>query len=95
MNKKEFPEEKFVTPDQFSMARAKEVLGNECIAVLGYGVQGPAQALNLRDNGFRVVVGQRENTPSWDKAVADGWLPGVSLFPLEEACNPYPHPYVN
>ncbi len=86
MNKEELVPENFVTPNQFSMANAKEVLGNECIAVLGYGVQGPAQALNLRDNGFHVIVGQRENTPSWDKAVEDGWEPGVSLFPLEEAC---------
>lgn len=86
MNKEELVQENFVTPDQFSMAKAKEVLGNECVAVLGYGVQGPAQALNLRDNGFNVVVGQRENTPSWRKAVEDGWKPGVTLFPFEEAC---------
>src|SRR5579872_7410456 len=81
-----FSEEKLVTRDQFSRARAKEVLERECIAILGYGVQGPAQALNLRDNGFHVIVGQRENTPSWQKAVEDGWQPGKTLFSLEEAC---------
>ncbi len=78
--------ENFVTSEQFSLAKAKEALENERIVVLGYGVQGPAQALNLRDNGFQVLVGQRENTPSWDKALEDGWEPGVSLFSLEEAC---------
>ncbi len=78
--------ENYVTTKQFSMAKAKELLAKECIAVLGYGVQGPAQALNLRDNGFHVIVGQREHTASWKKALEDGWVPGVTLFPLEEAC---------
>ena len=78
--------ENFVNANQFSLEKAKEVLGRECIAVLGYGVQGPAQALNLRDNGFRVIVGQRENSASWDKAIEDGWKPGVTLFSLEDAC---------
>ncbi len=64
--------EKVVTRDEFSLAKARETLKNEVIAVLGYGVQGPAQALNLRDNGFNVIVGQREKTASWNKAVADG-----------------------
>lgn len=79
-------EETLVTRDQFSFERAKGVLKNECIAILGYGVQGPAQAMNLKDNGFHVIVGQRENTESWGKAVEDGWVPGKNLFPLEEAC---------
>lgn len=78
--------EKLVTRAEFPLEKAKKVLQKECVAVLGYGVQGPAQALNLKDNGFNVVVGQRENTDSWRKAVADGWVPGVNLFPLEEAC---------
>ena len=56
---------------------------NETIAVLGYGVQGPGQALNLRDNGIRVIVGQREGGKTWDRAVADGFVPGETLFPLE------------
>jgi ketol-acid reductoisomerase len=55
------------------------------VAVLGYGVQGPAQAMNMRDNGINVIVGQRQNSRSWDKAVKDGWVPGETLFTLEEA----------
>ena len=62
-----------------------ESLKGETIAVLGYGVQGPGQALNLRDNGFRVIVGQRSGSPSWDRAVADGWVEGETLFDIEEA----------
>jgi ketol-acid reductoisomerase len=61
------------------------VLANETVAVLGYGVQGPGQALNMRDNGIRVIVGQREGGQSWDKAVSDGFVPGETLFPIEEA----------
>jgi ketol-acid reductoisomerase len=53
--------------------------------VIGYGVQGPGQALNMRDNGIAVIVGQREGTASWDKAVADGFVPGQTLFSIEEA----------
>jgi ketol-acid reductoisomerase len=65
--------------------KIKAVLGGETIAVLGYGVQGRGQSLNMKDNGLRVVVGQREKTRSWDLAVADGWVPGQTLFSLEEA----------
>jgi len=61
------------------------VLKNETIAIIGYGVQGPAQAQNLRDNGFNVIVGQRKPSKSWDKAVKDGWKPGKTLFEVEEA----------
>ena len=73
------------TREEFPLSRAQEVLRNETVAVLGYGVQGPGQSLNMRDNGIRVIVGQRQGTPSWDKAVKDGWVPGETLFPLEEA----------
>ena len=65
--------------------KLRAVLGNETVAVIGYGVQGPGQALNMRDNGVNVIVGQRPNSRSWDKAVADGWEPGQTLFPMEEA----------
>jgi ketol-acid reductoisomerase len=65
--------------------KIKTILGNETVAVLGYGVQGRGQSLNMKDNGVRVVVGQREKTKSWDTAVGDGWKPGETLFPLEEA----------
>lgn len=77
--------ENVITSDEFSLDKAREVLKNETIAVLGYGVQGPAQALNLRDNGIEVIVGQLEGDEYWEKAVGDGFVPGKTLFPLEEA----------
>ena len=76
--------ETVVTPKEFSLEKALEVLKNETIAVLGYGVQGPGQACNLRDNGFNVIVGQRQGA-TYDKAVNDGWVPGETLFSIEEA----------
>ena len=76
--------ENVVTPKEFSLEKAREILKNETIAVLGYGVQGPGQACNLRDNGFNVIVGQREGA-TYDKAVKDGWVPGETLFTIEEA----------
>ena len=79
-------EENVVTRDEFPLSKAQEVLKNETIAVIGYGVQGPGQSLNLRDNGFNVIVGQRKGGKTWDKAVADGWVPGETLFEIEEAC---------
>ena len=79
-------DEKVITQFEFPISKAQEVLKDETVAVLGYGVQGQAQSLNMRDNGIRVIVGQREGTASWDKAVNDGWVPGETLFSLEEAC---------
>ena len=76
--------EEVVTREEFPMEKAREVLKNETIAVIGYGVQGPGQALNLRDNGFQVIIGQRKGK-TWEKAVADGWVPGKTLFEIEEA----------
>ena len=78
--------EEVITADEFSVEKAQEVLKGEIITVLGYGVQGPGQALNLKDNGFQVIVGQREEEPVyWNKAVQDGFVPGETLFPIEEA----------
>ncbi|MEA3280877.1 MAG: ketol-acid reductoisomerase [Thermodesulfobacteriota bacterium] len=77
--------EEVITSEEFSLTKAREVLKDETVAVLGYGVQGPGQALNMRDNGIRVIVGQRKGGSSWDRAVADGFVPGETLFPLEEA----------
>ena len=78
--------EDVVTREEFSLEKAREILKNETIAVIGYGVQGPAQSLNMRDNGFKVIIGQApEFKADWDKAVADGWVPGETLFPIEEA----------
>jgi len=79
-------EENVVTREEFPLEKAREVLKNETIAIIGYGVQGPGQSLNLRDNGFNVIVGQRKESKTWDKAVADGWVPGETLFDIEEAC---------
>jgi ketol-acid reductoisomerase len=78
-------EENVVTREEFPLEHAREVLKEETIAIIGYGVQGPGQALNLRDNGFKVIIGQREPSTSWDKAVEDGFVPGETLFSIEEA----------
>ncbi|WP_321424626.1 ketol-acid reductoisomerase [uncultured Bacteroides sp.] len=78
--------ENVVTREEFPLEKAREVLKNEIIAVIGYGVQGPGQSLNLRDNGFNVIVGQRKGGKTWEKAVADGWVPGETLFDIDEAC---------
>lgn len=77
--------EEVVTREEFPLEKAHQVLKDEVVAVLGYGVQGPAQALNLRDNGIRVIVGQKTGSKSWEKALQDGWTPGETLFSLEEA----------
>jgi ketol-acid reductoisomerase len=78
-------EENVVTRDEFPLAKAQEVLKDEVVAVIGYGVQGPGQALNQKENGINVIVGQRKNSKSWDKAVKDGFVPGQTLFEIEEA----------
>jgi ketol-acid reductoisomerase len=77
--------EEVVTEDEFPLQKAREALQKEVVAVVGYGVQGPGQALNMRDNGIRVIVGQRKGGKSWDRALADGFVPGETLFSPEEA----------
>ncbi len=78
--------EKIVTRKEFSMAKARRILKKETIAIIGYGVQGPAQALNLRDNGFKVIIGQAKAfKKDWNRAVKDGWKPGKTLFDVGEA----------
>ncbi|MDD4822608.1 MAG: ketol-acid reductoisomerase [Bacteroidales bacterium] len=79
-------EEQVATREEFPLEKAREVLKDEVIAIIGYGVQGPGQSLNLKDNGFNVIVGQRKESKTWDKAIADGWVPGETLFEIEEAC---------
>ncbi|MEM6814832.1 MAG: ketol-acid reductoisomerase [Bacteroidota bacterium] len=79
--------EEVVTREEFPLSKAQDVLKEETIAVIGYGVQGPGQALNLKDNGFNVIVGQRKGGQSWDKAIADGFVEGENLFEIEAACN--------
>ena len=78
--------ENVVTREEFPLSKAQEILKDEIIAIIGYGVQGPAQALNLKDNGMNVIIGQSQAFKAdWDKAVADGWVPGETLFPIAEA----------
>lgn len=79
-------EERVVTREEVSLEKAQEILKDETVAVIGYGVQGPAQALNLKDNGINVIVGQRKPGASWDNAVKDGFVEGETLFSIEEAC---------
>ena len=80
-------EEQVVTRKEFPMTKARKVLGKEIIAVIGYGVQGPAQALNMKDNGFDVIIGQsKKYMNDWERAQKDGWVPGKTLFEIEEAC---------
>jgi len=77
--------EEVVTSEEFSLKKARDVLKNETVAIIGYGVQGPGQALNMKDNGIRVIVGQREGGDSWNKALKDGFVPGDTLFSPEDA----------
>ena len=80
--------ENIVTRKEFPLKKAQQVLKNKTVAVLGYGIQGPAQALNMRDNGINVIVGQRKGkgpNSSWGRALKDGWVPGKTLFSIEEA----------
>ncbi|KKL53551.1 hypothetical protein LCGC14_2274300 [marine sediment metagenome] len=78
--------EQVVMRKEFPMAKARRVLKGETVAVIGYGVQGPAQALNMKDNGFNVIIGQsRKFKRDWDRAVKDGWKPGKALFDIAEA----------
>jgi ketol-acid reductoisomerase len=80
-------EEEVVTREELGPEQARATLEGRTVAVLGYGVQGPAQAKNLRDSGFQVIVGQRRPSPNWDRAAADGWIEGETLFSLEDACS--------
>jgi len=80
-------EETVVTREEFPLSKARQILQDEAIAIIGYGVQGPAQALNMRDNGIKnVIIGQSKAFPrDWDRALADGWREGKTLFEVEEA----------
>ena len=86
--------EEVVTREEFPLKKALEVLKNETIAVIGYGVQGPAQSLNMKDNGFNVIIGQASKfKKDWDRAIADGWAESVDVggtrveVPLRSAPN--------
>jgi len=77
--------EDVITIKEFPLSTTKKILSNQTIVILGYGIQGRAQGLNLRDNKVNVIVGQRKNSNNWNKAIADGWIPNKTLFPLEQA----------
>lgn len=78
--------EEVITREEFSLEKARETLKDEIVAVIGYGVQGPAQSLNMRDNGLKVIIGQSPKfKKDWDRAVGDGWVPGETLFDIDEA----------
>ena len=66
--------------------KLKKILAKEVFAILGYGPQGRGQGLNLRDQGFNVVLGLRKGG-SWEKAKTDGWVEGKNLVSLEEAAD--------
>jgi ketol-acid reductoisomerase len=79
--------EEVVTRKEFPISKARRILKNETVAVIGYGVQGPAQALNMKENGVNVIVGQSKKfIRDWNRAKKDGWVPGKTLFDIEEAC---------
>src|SRR4030042_5222407 len=80
--------ENVVTRKEFTVEQAREILKDEVVVSLGYGIQGRAQSLNMRDNGIKVIIGQEKtsfNKPYYDQAVQDGWVPGENLFSMEEA----------
>jgi len=77
--------EEVITSEEFTLEKARQVLKNETVAVIGYGVQGQGQSLNMRDNGIRVIIGQRQGGATWEKTLKDGWEPGKTLFSIEEA----------
>jgi ketol-acid reductoisomerase len=80
--------ENVVTRQEFTLEQAQKILKGEVVATLGYGIQGRAQSLNMRDNGIKVIIGQENlsvHKAYYDLAVEDGWVPGETLFSMEEA----------
>jgi len=78
--------EDVITRDEFPLSKAHDILKDEVISIIGYGVQGPAQAFNLKDNGFNVIIGQSSQYENdWNRAIQDGWIAGKDLFEIEEA----------
>jgi ketol-acid reductoisomerase len=80
--------ENVITRNEFTVEQARNILKDEVVVSLGYGIQGRAQSLNMRDNGVKVIIGQEStgvHKAYYDLAVQDGWIPGETLFPMEEA----------
>ena len=72
--------EEVVTRDEVSLEQARATLKDEVVGIIGYGPQGHGQSLNLRDNGVKVLIGQRRGGRGWEEAVRDGWVEGETLF---------------
>jgi ketol-acid reductoisomerase len=80
--------EDVTTRQEFTLEQAQRILKSEVVATLGYGIQGRAQSLNMRDNGIKVIIGQENSgvhKAYYDLAVQDGWVPGKTLFSMVEA----------
>ncbi len=80
--------ENVITRKEFTVEKAQKTLKDEVVVSLGYGIQGRAQSLNMRDNGIKVIIGQEKSgvhKAYYDLAVQDGWVPGKTLFSMEEA----------
>ena len=78
--------ETIIERTDYPIERCSEILKDETTAILGYGPQGKGQGLNMRDQGFKVIIGLRKGR-SWDRALEDGWVEGETLFETEEAAS--------
>jgi len=67
------------------LPKLQDYFKNDTLALIGYGSQGHGQGLNARDNGLNVIIGVRKDGESWKQAMEDGWVPGETLFSIEEA----------
>ena len=76
--------EQIIERSDYPIERQRAILGDEVTAVLGYGPQGRGQSLNLRDQGFNVLIGVRPGR-SMDRALEDGWEEGENLLSIEDA----------
>ena len=77
-------EETIIERKDYPLTKCKEILKDKIISIIGYGPQGRSQALNLRDNGFNVLIGLREGE-TYQTAINDGWKTNKTLFNIEEA----------
>ena len=76
--------ETIIERSDYPIELCKQILNNETTAILGYGPQGRGQGLNMRDQGFDVILGIRKGI-SWEKALEDGWVEGENLYSIQEA----------
>ncbi len=62
-----------------------EILKQKKVAIIGYGIQGRAQSLNLRDSGIDVIVSELEGTPNFEQALKDGFSPLSAIAAAKRA----------